>query len=61
MGAYDGAEVCEVIDIFVLSLQWNLPIADIPNSGHALNSGQKVLSQIWQSMLSYLPIADTSK
>ena len=23
-------------------IQWNLPIADIPNSGHALNSGQNV-------------------
>ena len=25
---------------FRLEIQLNLPIADIPNSGHALNSGQ---------------------
>ena len=28
--------------LIFLSLQWNLPIADIPNSEHATNSGQNV-------------------
>ena len=32
-----------------------------PNSWHPLNSGQNFQSQIWQSMLSYLQIADTSQ
>ena len=26
----------------ILGVQWNLPIADIPNSGHALNSRQNL-------------------
>ena len=42
-------------------IQSNLPIADIRNSGHAMNSGQNVKSQMWQSFLNYLPIADTSQ
>ena len=30
-------------DIEILSItQWNLPVADIPNNGHALNRGQNV-------------------
>ena len=44
-----------------LFVQWNLPIADIPNCGHAMNSGQNVKYQMWQSFLNYLPIADTSQ
>ena len=29
---------------FAICLQkWNLPIADIPNSGHAMNNGQSFL------------------
>ena len=29
---------------FAICLQkWNLPIADIPNSGHAMNNGQNFL------------------
>ena len=31
------------------------------NSGHAMNSGQNVKSQMWRSFLNYLPIADTSQ
>ena len=34
---------------------WNLPIADIPNSG------KNLYSQMWQSFLNYLPIVDTSQ
>ena len=44
----------------LLALQSNLPITDIPNRGHALNSGQNVQPQMWQSLLNYLPIVDTS-
>ena len=33
-------------------------IGDISNSGHALNSSQKVKSQMWQSFLNYLPKAE---
>ena len=36
-------------------VKWNLPIVDIPNSGHALNSGQNVYSQMWSSLLNSLP------
>ena len=43
-----------------MPIQWNLQLADIPNSGHALNRGQNVYPQMWQSLLKYLPIADTS-
>ena len=28
--------------IMLLFIQWKLPIVDNPNSGHALNSGQKI-------------------
>ena len=42
-------------------IHWNLPIASIPNSGHAINSGQRIKSQIWPLFLNYLPIADTSQ
>ena len=38
-------------------IQWNFPIADIPNSRHAMNSG----SQMWQSFLNYLPVVDSSQ
>ena len=31
------------------------------NSGHAMNSGQKVTFQMWQPFLNYLPVADTSQ
>ena len=44
-----------------LILQWNLPIADITNSGHAMNSGQNVKSQMSQFLKNYLPIANTSQ
>ena len=30
-------------------LQRNLPIADIPNSGHAMNSQQNLQQQMWKS------------
>ena len=30
--------------ILYIYVQWNLPIADIPNSGHAMNSGQNIPS-----------------
>ena len=43
------------------SVQWNLPVADTPNSGHAMNSGQNVESQMWQSFLNYLPIVAISQ
>ena len=36
-------------------------VADIPNSGRAMNSGQNVQSQVRQSFLNYLPVADTSR
>ena len=35
--------------VFKKILQWNLPIADIPNSGDAMNSEQNVKFQMWQS------------
>ena len=35
--------------VFKKIVQWNLPIADISNSGDAMNSGQNVKSQMWQS------------
>ena len=47
-------------DVF-LRTQWILPIAEIPNSEHAMNSWQSVKSQMWQSFLNYLSIADTSQ
>ena len=31
-----------MIIIYYNMIQWNLPIADIQNSGHALGSGQNV-------------------
>ena len=34
---------------------------EIPNSGHAMNNGQNVKSQMWQFFSNYLPIADTSQ
>ena len=40
-------------------IQCNFPIADIPNSGHAMNSGQNFESQMWKYFLKYLPVADT--
>ena len=33
--------------ILFIRIQGNLPIADIPNSGHAMNSGQNIQSQIF--------------
>ena len=36
-------------------LQWNLPTADIPNSGYAMNSRQNVKSQMWQSFFKLPP------
>ena len=44
-----------------IELQWNFPIADIPNTRQAMNSGQNVQSQMGQSFWNYLPIADTSR
>ena len=46
--------------LIIHNIQWSLPIADIPNSRNALNSGQNVKSQMWRSFLNYLPIANTS-
>ena len=42
-------------------MPWNLPLADIQISEHAMNSGQNIYFQMWQSFLNYLPIADTSQ
>ena len=58
--------MCDIIKKLVLNfeiyvLQWNLPIADIPNSGHAMNSGRDVKYQMWQSFWNYFLIADTSQ
>lgn len=39
----------------------NIPIAAIPNNRHAMNSGQNVEYQIWQSFLNYHSIMDTSQ
>ena len=36
-------------------------MADISNSGHAMNSGQNGESQMWQSFLNYFAIVDTSQ
>ena len=44
-----------------VDIQWNFAIADIPNSGHAMNSWQNIYSQMWQSFLNYFPIAGTSQ
>ena len=44
-----------------LFIQRNLPIAIILKNEHALNSGQSVQSQIWQSLLSYPLVADVSQ
>ena len=35
--------------ILQCKIQWNLPTADTPNSGHAMNNGQNVESPTWQS------------
>ena len=50
-----------VLNFEIYVLQWNLPIADIPNSGHAMNSGRDVKYQMWQSFWNYFLIADTSQ
>ena len=50
-----------LISRYIHFLQWNISIADIPNRGHAMNNGQNVKSQMWQSFLNYLPIAHTSQ
>ena len=49
-----------LIPTFAMWIQGNLPIADILNSGQALKSGLNVYSQMRQSLLNYLPTADTS-
>ena len=51
--------ISHFLNFLYLKPLWN--IVKPLNSGHALNSGQNVQSQIWQSMLNYLPIAGTSQ
>ena len=64
---YYNVNILNMINLFLTSrkiisiLQWNLPIADIPNNGHAINSGQNIKSQMWQYFLNYLLIVDTSQ
>ena len=31
-----------IIIITMMKIQWKLPVVDIPNSGHAMNSGQNI-------------------